>query len=167
LAISLTCAFLDQGTRPVDSRESIRLILSHQPRRKILMDYTVIFATRQHFGNEATPLPGDFVGNNNKYTFDCPGVLGREGSKPGVLMFQALEVHSENNVLQINGIDVFLPTTTTGVGEWSAQVQLVNAEALKPEDNELFIESRTLDGSQTGNIDDFVIDNMVIFYETT
>jgi hypothetical protein len=37
---------------------------------------------------------------------------------------------------------------------------------LKPTNNKLFVEARTTSGGVNGNIDDFVIDNVVIMYKT-
>jgi IgA Peptidase M64 len=131
------------------------------------MNYTVISRIRQHFGEDPNFLTGAFVGQRKDFTFDCPGI---DTSKEAVLMFQALHVTHPRNVFLINDETVFgdLPTTTNVDDEeaWAGQVLLVSANVLRPADNVLHIEARTTSGGTSGNLDDFVIDNVVLFYKT-
>jgi hypothetical protein len=43
---------------------------------------------------------------------------------------------------------------------------LIAANVLRPTGNLLYIEARDEDGEADGTLDDFIIDNMVIFYKT-
>lgn len=136
------------------------------PRRKSPVDFTVITSVRNHFGDEAGSLPGVFVGASKDFTFDCPGV---DPGKDAVLTFQALSVDSERNVFRLNDKVVFgdLPKTTSTAGAWSAQTLLITPGTLRPRGNVLHVEARATSGSASGNIDDFVIDNIVLFYKTS
>lgn len=145
-------------------KERIRQTLSpHIPGRK-RMNYTVITSVRNHFGNERDFLPGVFVGREKDFTFDC---LGIDPAQHAVLMLQSLHVGG-GNVFTINGETVFggLPQTTDNKEAWSAQVLLIAPNTLRSRDNVLHVESRTDSGSASGDIDDFVIDNVVLFYKT-
>ena len=44
---------------------------------------------------------------------------------------------------------------------------LISANVLRETENELFIRSRTSGGALSGELDDFVIDNLVVLYKTT
>jgi Matrixin/Putative peptidoglycan binding domain len=115
----------------------------------------IIFASRQHFGDDPESLPGDFVGVSHDYTFDVPG-LGV--GKPAYLLFQASSVAHEN-VFTLNGQPIVggLPITT-GEG-WAGQVMLISPHVLKPARNVLHVEA-----SLQGDTDDFVLDNAVVLY---
>jgi hypothetical protein len=129
------------------------------------MNYTIIANVRQHFGNEPDFLPGAFVGQKKDFSFDCPSV---DQSEVAVLMFQSLHVSTTRNVFTINGEAVFgdLPTTTDDKEAWAGQVLLVSPNVLRRTSNVLHVESRTGSGGTSGDIDDFVIDNVVLFYKT-
>ena len=82
-------------------------------------------------------------------------------------MFQALHVNSEKNVFTVNGQTLFgLPTTTEDKKAWAAQVLLVAPNTLRGSGNILHVEARTNSGSPSGDVDDFVIDNVVLMYKT-
>lgn len=144
-------------------RETLRFYV---PRRKSPVDFTVITSVRNHFGDESASLPGVFVGASKEFTFDCPGI---DPNKDAVLTLQALSVDSEKNVFRLNDRVIFgdLPKTTSTAGGWSAQNLLVTPGTLRPRGNVLHVEARTTSGSTSGNIDDFVIDNIVLFYKTS
>ncbi|PWF82819.1 hypothetical protein [Kocuria rosea] len=128
------------------------------------MDYTVIIKASVHFGDEASSLSGYFVGNSEDFDFDCPGI---DPSQEAVITFQARQVDSAKNVFRINDNVVYGGLPRTAAQGWSAQTLLVNPGALKARGNVLHIESRTADGRTDGDIDDFVIDNLVLFYKTS
>ena len=71
-------------------------------------------------------------------------------------------------MFEINGQTVFgdLPTTADDRDAWAGQVLLVSPNVLRATGNVLHVESRTDSGSTSGDIDDFVIDNVVVFYKT-
>ena len=145
-------------------KERIRHTLSpHIPGRQ-RMNFTVITSVRNHFGNEPDFLPGAFVGQEKNFTFDC---LGIDSSQHAVLMLQTLHVGGEN-VFTINGQTVFggLPRTTDNKEAWSAQVLLIQPNTLHSRDNVLRVAARTGSGSASGDIDDFVIDNVVVVYKS-
>lgn len=134
-------------------------------------DYTVIMHQSVHIGDE----PGAFgnvtsAGRTFKTQFSCPNV---DPSQRAVLVFQARGVQSAHNTIAINGSRVFggvpisQPSTGPELPIWNGNVALVEAGALKPnQSNELVIESFSLSGGPSGNIDDILIDNMVIFFKT-
>ena len=129
------------------------------------MNYTVIAGVRQHFGNEPDFLPGAFVGQSKDFPFDCPSIAR---SEIAVLMFQSLHVSNSRNAFEINGQTIFgdLPTNADDRDAWAGQVLLVSPGVLGPAGNVLHVESRTDSGGTSGDIDDFVIDNVVLFYKT-
>jgi hypothetical protein len=136
-------------------------------------DFTVIVAVRQHFGNEAgwfDPVEPNvpFVGPTKDYTFTCTNV---DPNAPAVLMFQTRDVDHGKNILQINDQPVFggIPQSDTqgsGRGVWNGNIMLISAGVLRQTGNELHIESRQSSGSGGGDIDDFIIDNVVVLYKT-
>jgi len=141
-------------------------------------NFTVIFASRQHFGNEAGifQVPGasgaPFVGKTKDFSFDCPGVNADETA---VLLFQSYDVEAEPNIFQINGVDVFggLPLGREGdqsgshrKNGWVGNVVLVETRhRLQAAGNVMHIESKA-PRRAPGDIDDFILDNMVIMYKT-
>jgi hypothetical protein len=132
-------------------------------------NFTVIVFQRQHFGNN----PGSFhdiepdvpfAGAAKSFSFDCPGVNPGETA---VLMFQSRDVDHRRNILRINDVDVFggLPVSPAR-DAWNANILLVEPRhQLTATGNVLHVESRTSDGMGTGDVDDFIIDNVVIAYK--
>ncbi len=121
-----------------------------------------------------------FVGPSATFQFDCPSV---DSSADGVLLFQSMGVSHRNNLLEVNEVTVpgglymsaqFL--TVPGASEsgfglleqgaWSANVLLIPINLLRETANTLRIESRNQDGGTDGNLDDFIVDNVVVFYKT-
>ncbi len=133
-------------------------------------DYTVIFRQRRHFGNQPGVFndiePGvPFVGAALNFSFDCPNI---DSTETAVLMFQSRDVDHSRNVLTINEIDVFggLPASPNR-NTWNGNILLVERHhGLKEFGNTLHVESRTASGASEGDIDDFIIDNLVIEYKT-
>ena len=123
----------------------------------------MIFEVRQHFGNEQSSLPGNWIGPAADYEFELSGVDVKE---PAYLLFQARAVTSEHNVFTINSqpIPGGVPTTSGDEG-WAGQVMLVPPHVLKPGTNVLHVEARDIGGG-AGDLDDFVIDNAVVLYKT-
>ena len=132
--------------------------------------YTVVLFQRQQFGNE----PGTFndvepnvpfAGRSKSFVFDCPNVEARE---PAFLMFQSRDVDHPRNVFEVNGIGVFggLPVSPAR-DSWNSNVLLVEPHhQLRATGNVLRVESRDTGGTASGNIDDFIIDNVVLVYKT-
>ncbi len=88
----------------------------------------------------------------------------------GVLQFNALGVSSWNNVIQVNGVDVpggispgpLWIYLDPHVPLWNTHTLLIDGSVLQ-ETNVLHIESAD---NGDGNFDDFIIDNIVIWFKT-
>jgi hypothetical protein len=133
-------------------------------------DFTVIIRVRQHFGDDQGSMPGAFVGNNNSYPFSCPNV---DSTQEAVLLFQTLSVDHDKNFIAINSIgatgepEVYggIPVSRSNQ-DWNGNVMLIRPGVLR-ENNTLRLGARASNGSLLGDIDDFVIDNVVVFFKTT
>lgn len=133
-------------------------------------NFIIILFTRQHFGNQ----PGTFndieptvpfAGPAKDFSFDCPNV---DPNETAFLTFQSRDVDHQRNVFQINGIDVFggLPASPDRK-TWNGNTLLVERHhKLRATGNVLHVESRHLSGGSGGDIDDFIIDNVVLVYKT-
>lgn len=132
-------------------------------------DFTVVSSVRQGFGNEPAYLKSiepsvPFVGPTKDFLFACPGVKSDEFA---VLMFQSRDVDFSKNIITVNGKEVaggipLSPDKNT----WNGNVMLIAQGVLRPAGNELHIESRNEAGSGGGDIDDFILDNIVVMYKT-
>ncbi len=130
------------------------------------MDYTVIVNERHHFGNEPQFLPGVFAGPSQCFDFECPGI---DPGQRAVLMFESLHVTTPKNIFTINDKTIFggLPTTVQDKQAWTGNVMLVEAGTLSPRGNSLCVQALNSSGQPSGDIDDFVIDNVVLLYKTS
>src|SRR5580765_624729 len=138
--------------------------------RAMATNYTVVLFSRQHIGND----PGvfndvepnvAFVGPAKDFPFDCPGVNSAEAA---FLMFQSRDVDHQRNVLRVNGEDVFggLPASPAR-DAWNGNILLVEQHhQLKATGNVLHVEARTSDGGSAGDVDDFILGNVVLMYKT-
>ena len=132
--------------------------------------YTVVLFSRQHLGNEAGVFNDVepnvvFVGRVKDFPFDRPGINTTEAA---VLMFQSRDVDHQRNILRVNGVDVFggLPASPAR-DAWNGNILLVERHhQLKATGNVLRVEARRADGGSTGDVDDFIIDNVVIVNKT-
>jgi len=114
-------------------------------------------------------MSGAFVGSNNSYRFLCPNVDPRQEA---VLLFQTLGVSHDRNFIAINSTgatgqpEVFggIPVSRSDV-DWNGNVMLIRPGVLA-ENNILRLGARASNGSLLGDIDDFVIDNVVVFFKT-
>jgi hypothetical protein len=73
-----------------------------------------------------------------------------------------------SNLLKVNDFEVFgeIPASPSG-DTWNGNIMLVEKDAkLKSTGNTLTIGSRNPSGQLGGEIDDFIIDNVVISYKT-
>lgn len=129
-----------------------------------LLASSIVFQFRQHFGNEEDLLPGTFVGRAEEYRFDCPRVDRREQA---FLHFLARHVSNDANLLIVNGQGLAggVPRTS-GEDAWSGHVVLIPDGVLNTVANTLRVESRNGSGGTDGDVDDFVLDNMVVVYPT-
>jgi hypothetical protein len=131
-------------------------------------DFTIVTPVRQGFGNEPGYLKSiepnvPFVGPTKDFTFPCPNVNPNEAA---VLMFQSRDVDSSKNIITINDSPVAggIPVSPNK-DTWNGNVMLITAGVLKAS-NELHIESRNNSGGGGGDIDDFILDNVVVMYKT-
>ncbi len=148
------------------------------------LDFTVVFAVRQRFGDPAADDLGQeteapFVGRQKAYSFLCPAVDPRQQA---VLLFQCQGANFQqsleiNDQLIFGGIpasveseaSLFQPALAQGivqsfpVAQWSGNVMLVHPGVLQ-ENNVLRIQAREIGNS--GNIDNFIIDNLVVMFKT-
>jgi hypothetical protein len=132
-------------------------------------NFTVILFQRQHLGNDPGTFddiePGvPFAGSAKDFSFDCPDV---DPGDTALLMFQSRDVDHRRNILRINDVDVFggLPVSPAR-DAWNANILLVEPRhQLKTTGNVLHVESRTSGGESIGDVDDFIIDNVVIAYK--
>jgi hypothetical protein len=133
-------------------------------------DFTVIMHQTAHVGDDedmfgTAPFKGkDFDSDR----FSCPNV---DSGLRAVLFFQTRDVDNATNVIQINGSDLFggIPVSSTGDAEspiWNSNVLLVERNVLKEQGNVLHLGARNSSGGTSGNVDDFLIDNVVILYKT-
>lgn len=133
-------------------------------------NFTVIQFQRQHFGNQPGSFndiePGvPFVGQAKEFVFECPCVNADETA---VLLFQSRDVSHAQNILHVNGIplDGGLPVSPSR-DTWNGNVLLVErSHGLKAAGNVLRVESRDASGGVGGDIDEFILDNVVIQYKT-
>jgi hypothetical protein len=142
-------------------------------KRGVLMasDFTVIRAVRARFGDSTGDLAGESdapnVGTAEDFTFDCPRVNLNEMA---VLEFESIDVTVEGNIMSVNGTALSAPLRkSTGFADttrWTANIVLIDKGVLKPTGNVLHVEARNDAGGTTGNRDDFILDNIVVFYKT-
>ncbi len=131
-------------------------------------DFTIVVDSPQHFGNTEgrfkKDVPGaEFVGQSKTYSFGTPRADGGKG----LLMFEAIGVNSRYNRLMVNGKDVSGGLRRVVEHEWQGHVAVVPEGTFRPDgDNELSVESRTLTGASEGNLDDFVVTNVVAMFKT-
>ena len=143
------------------------------------MDFVVLIRVRQRFGSSddenGLEQNAPFVGKSKEYEFSCPNV---DSSSESSLLFQAQHVIHPQNRLSINGVDIAggvpmsgfffntLVATFSLVGFWSAQNLIIPPNTLRGEGNILRVEARTSDGSTSGDMPNFIIDNVVLFFRT-
>jgi hypothetical protein len=131
------------------------------------INYTVILFSRQHFGDEEGSLfPNvQFVGQEKTYTFDCPEINPNETA---ILVYNSYDVTSPRDRFEINGKQLYGGLYEGPGGRtWASHELLVEPEfKLKASGNLLHVKSLTRGGHPAGDIDDFVLDNIVIWYKT-
>jgi hypothetical protein len=133
-------------------------------------NYTVVLFSRQHLGNDAGVFNDVepnvvFVGPAKDFPFECPGI---DTAEAAILMFQSRDVDHQQNIFRVNGVDVFggLPASPAR-DAWNGNIVLVERHhQLKATGNVLRVEARRSDGSSSGDVDDFILDNVVIVYKT-
>jgi hypothetical protein len=140
------------------------------------VDYTVVMGVRQRFGDNTKEVglnlietEAPFVGQAKDFPFSCPNV---DRSKPAILQFESLGV-SFRGILQVNGTTIF-GGLTAGPGVLNSPVgggltptwkthHLIVHENVLLDENVLHVEAVATQG---GNIDDFILDNIALFFKT-
>jgi hypothetical protein len=155
------------------------------------VDYTVIQPVRQRFGDPQFPdttdlefpveLEAPFVGYAKEFPFSCPNV---DSSQMAVLQLESLglsargrgtEEYHRSNILMINGTDVpggltpgamtYMEADDLWMPYWKAHCLLVPAGVLK-EESILYVESVKFSTGPGISYDNFIIDNVVLFFKT-
>jgi len=140
------------------------------------LDFTVVITVRQRFGDTDADDVGleteaPFVGSDKQFAFRCPNVDPR---KQAILLFQCMGANVQQG-LEINGQQIFGgipsaieiatlpdPAMVFFRAQWNGNVMLIHPGVLQ-ENNVLRIRAGDLGG---GNIDDFIIDNLVVIFKT-
>jgi hypothetical protein len=127
-------------------------------------NYVYIVAGNQHFGDDPGAFGGGgtFRGDDFDYTFNAPGV---DPSKRAVLMLWNLNVATHCNVVTINGTNISGALVAQSSPEWATRIGEVPAGVLKATGNILHIAARNTSCTTGGNLDDFMIDNVVLLYQ--
>jgi hypothetical protein len=148
------------------------------------MDFTVIQPVRQRFGDATADLAeieeeqeAPFVGKSKDFPFSCPNVIR---GQTAVLQFESLGVSAgqrqgrPRDIVRINGVDIPGGITAGATVEvedgnrlpfWKAHLLTVAPNVLQ-EHNILHIESVEIPFGPSTNLDNFIIDNIVIFFKT-
>ena len=145
------------------------------------LDFTVIVTVRNRFGDanqddfgQETEAP--FVGQQKDFSFACPNV---DRTQQALLLFQSMGANAQQS-MEINGRIIFggipasvefapLPFLSGGqvqsrpVAQWSGNVMLVEPGVLQ-DNNVLRVRAGAIGSS--GNIDNFIIDNVVVVFKT-
>jgi hypothetical protein len=133
-------------------------------------DFTVIVPNRHQFGDEKGTF-NDIEPNlksiqrKRDFTFNCPNVNPGETA---FLVFQSRDVDHQGSIFKVNGIDIAggLPASPSR-DSWNGNILLIGSQhQLKATNNVLHVESRNESGEDKGDIDDFIIDNVVVVYKT-
>ena len=133
-----------------------------------MSEFTVVVSVRQGFGNEPGYLNSieasvPFVGPTKTFAFQCPNVKTNESA---ILMFQTRDVDHSRNVLSINGraIPGGIPVSPSK-DTWNGNVMLIEPGVLRPS-NQMVVGARNSGGEVSGDLDDFILDNVVVIYKT-
>jgi hypothetical protein len=129
--------------------------------------FTVITTASQHYGDHEgmfeKEAPGStFVGAGNTQSF---GVSGIDTGQQAILMFRSFNVNFRTNVLSLNGQTLERAIARSVEREWKTQMVILPPGLVKDGENELRIESRTRTGDSDGNLDDFLITDLVLWYQ--
>jgi hypothetical protein len=118
----------------------------------------------QHFGDNPEELGGTFVGDDLELRdLNLPGLIS--GGRSHLLMLQTYGVNVSCHVFEINGVQIAgALRDRNNVNEWVTEIAQIPANVLKASGNTLRIVARNNACGAGGDLDDFAIDNVVIFY---
>lgn len=125
--------------------------------------YTTIITSAQYFGDDSNSSPVAAVhrGQDHEYTFNLPGV---DRTKVAVLFLETWDIDHNLNQFRINGHLVMVRRHISGNEFFSNSVE-VQGSWLQETGNVLSISARNDDGGVTGELDDFIVDNVTLFYK--
>ena len=133
-------------------------------------NFTVIRAVRVRVGDNSGGFTGEeqapFAGEVCEEKFACPNV---DSNQMAVLTFESYDVTLGTSRMLINGSALSAPlrlTPMSGDPKWTTNEVLVDTGVLRSSNNVLRVESRDENNGTAGNVDDFLLDNIVIFYKT-
>jgi hypothetical protein len=141
-------------------------------------DFTVLFDDRLHFGSHAgffddetfCPAqqlgpPVTFAGASKTVSFETPDI---DVGQPAVLMYQAFDVTTTQNVFTLNDIEIpgGIPVDTRRC-EWKNNWHILAPGSLTSDRaNTLYIEALGETGDAESRRDNFALTNAVILYKT-
>jgi hypothetical protein len=128
------------------------------------VSYAYIITSPQYFGDDPNESGVSVVhrGQDHEYSFDLPGV---DRTKVAVLMLKTFDLDYNLNSFTINGRSLLVRRHISG-SEFFADHIEVPGFFLKETGNELKISSRNSSGGVTGELDDFIVDDVVLVYKT-
>lgn len=131
--------------------------------------FTVITTASHHFGDhegmfEKEDPTATFVGHSHTTEFEVAGVDTRHST---LLMFKSFNVNFRTNVLSVNGQVVERAIARSVEREWKTQLVVLPAGLIKLGTNAVTIESRTRTGEASGNLDDFLITDLVLWFHAS
>jgi hypothetical protein len=133
-------------------------------------DFTVVRFVRLHLGDGpegdfANEAQAPFRGSSETLTFNCPNI---DREQPAVLTLETYDVTVGRNTMTLNGTELSAALRTRPAPEtWNSHVVLIDSNVLQSTDNRLVIQAGPSGGGpEGGQFDDFILDNIVVFYKT-
>ena len=129
--------------------------------------FSVITTECHHFGDPQglfeKEAPGaTFVGAGHETKFQVEGIDTRQQS---ILMFRSFNVNFRTNVLSVNGQVLDRAIVRSVEREWKTQIVILPPGLIKLGENALRIESRDRTGEPGGNLDDFLVTDLVLWFK--
>lgn len=118
-----------------------------------------------HFGDESGSMGGVFRGPERTYNFTLPGV---NPSQDGQVILSTFAVDFSCNRFEINGTQIPVFRAHNDERIWEAETFRIPANVLRAGTNANRLTIRAVNGScgQGGNLDDFIVANVVVHYHT-
>ena len=127
-------------------------------------NFVSIAVGNQHFGDDPGAFGGSgtYRGDDYDYYFNAPGV---DPNRSAILMLSSFDVATHCNVVKINGVSISGALVAQESPEWASRIGYVPAGVLKATGNVLHIATRNVSCTTGGNLDDFLIYNVVLLYQ--
>jgi hypothetical protein len=131
-------------------------------------DFVYVFGSGgggDHFGDESGSMPGVFRGSERTYTFTLPGV---DPSEEGQVILSTFAVDVTCNRFEINGTQIPVFRNHNDERVWETDTFRIPTNLLRAGANANRLTIRALNTScnNGGNLDDFVVANIVVHYKT-